>query len=263
MKAISKSYLLTQLKNLDAKVLEKKYLQASQLSVKKLETATTGYLSSYQVVQTVGKNETVLGETINIPKDFLVRAAEVKEVAKTDEPVEGYKVGDKYIDFTINTKDDDETGSHVYIALADLNTYSAGDGIDITNGAIAVSVKAKSGLEVTADGVAVVAGNGIGFDTDGKVIAKAGDGITVGEDGIAVATGNGVKIDVDGAVALDLAEGDGIAVAADGKTVSVKFGTGLRVGGDDDGSDKGKLIVDVDNIIEFEDVDIDYDVEFA
>lgn len=40
--------------------------------------------------------------TIDIPRDFLVKSAELKTVVEDDKPYEGAKVGDKYIDFIIN-----------------------------------------------------------------------------------------------------------------------------------------------------------------
>lgn len=69
----------------------------------------------------------------------------------------GAQVGDKYIDFVINSKEGDGTESHVYLAVKELlGTYTAGNGIDIS-GANAVSVKIDTananGLEAGADGV--------------------------------------------------------------------------------------------------------------
>ena len=42
---------------------------------------------------------------IDIPRDFLVKSASVKTCTTQDVPVSGYKVGDKYIDFVLNTKE--------------------------------------------------------------------------------------------------------------------------------------------------------------
>ena len=57
---------------------------------------------------------------INIPKDLLVKSASVKEVTEADQPYEGAAVGDKYIDFVINSVEGDANESHVYLAVQDL-----------------------------------------------------------------------------------------------------------------------------------------------
>lgn len=59
---------------------------------------------------------------IDIPKDFTLLDAEVKVVATEDDPVEGYKVGQKYIDFTVNAKEaaDPTKLKHMYILVDDL-----------------------------------------------------------------------------------------------------------------------------------------------
>lgn len=88
----------------------------SAVTVEKQTTAETGYFATYVIKQ----NNTQVGEKINIPKDFLVKAAEVKTVATADDPYSGAAVGDKYIDFTVNTRDASETNEHLYIPVNDL-----------------------------------------------------------------------------------------------------------------------------------------------
>lgn len=93
-------------------------------------TTESGYLKSYAVKQ----NNAQVGATINIPKDYLVKSAELKTCTVADQPVSGYKVGDKYLDFIINTKDSQtSTGDqHLYILVSDLiDTYNA-DGTTIS-----------------------------------------------------------------------------------------------------------------------------------
>lgn len=63
-------------------------------------TPADGYLKTYTIAQ--GGIER---GKINIPKDFLVKSGSVKTVVEPDEPYEGAKVGDKYIDLVINSKD--------------------------------------------------------------------------------------------------------------------------------------------------------------
>ena len=69
-------------------------------------------------------------------------------------PIEGLKVGDKYLDFIINVKSGSATDEHIYVNVADLvDTYTAGDNIKIEDNKI--SVKSKIGF-----GNEALAGNG-------------------------------------------------------------------------------------------------------
>lgn len=72
--------------------------------------------------------------TVNIPKDFLVKSATVKTVEKKDEPYKGAQVGDKYIDFVINTKEGSGiTDQHIYVAINDLiHPISGATGTEVT-----------------------------------------------------------------------------------------------------------------------------------
>ena len=50
----------------------------------------------------------------------------METVDTDDEPVEGYEVGDKYLDFVINSKDNSSTAEHLYVLVSDLiDTYTA------------------------------------------------------------------------------------------------------------------------------------------
>jgi len=123
-------------------------------SISKLETAETGFLSSYQLT----KDGTAIGDKINIPKDFLVKSAELKTADTADTPYTGAAVGDKYIDFVINSKDGSDTASHVYLPVNDLvDTYISGHGISIENYAVAVKIDATNanGLSVGENGIAL------------------------------------------------------------------------------------------------------------
>ena len=97
---------------------------ANEVTVVKLANAETGYASSYEVRQ----NGQKVGDTINIPKDFLVKSAELKTVTVADEPYEGAEVGDKYIDFVVNTYDGTATDTHIYLPVKDLvDVYTGGN----------------------------------------------------------------------------------------------------------------------------------------
>lgn len=124
----------------------------AEYSVVKLETATDGYLASYQLQ----KDGVPVGATINIPKDYLVKSASIK-TATADDP-SGFAEGTKYIDFVVNTYDTDSgTGkeSHIYLNVQDLvDVYTPGDGIEISEAnVISVKVVAENGLSVDASGV--------------------------------------------------------------------------------------------------------------
>ena len=110
---------------------------------------TAGILKAYDIKQ----GDTVKG-TINIPKDFLVKSATLETVATADSPYSGAKVGDKYIDFVVNTKDTasgSETNEHVYLPVNDLvDVYTGGDGINIDNSNIvSVDLASNKGLEIS------------------------------------------------------------------------------------------------------------------
>lgn len=124
----------------------------AEYSVVKLETATDGYLASYQLQ----KDGAPAGATINIPKDYLVKSASIK-TATADDP-SGFAEGTKYIDFVINTYDTDSGSgkeSHIYLNVQDLvDVYTAGNGIEISKAnVISVKVVAENGLSVDASGV--------------------------------------------------------------------------------------------------------------
>ena len=179
-KAITKEYLIRQLQNFDDIVLEDKYLQkvdeaikivkvnntalvpdankavnieipaAAEYTITQQAQAETGYLATY----TLEKDGVQTGAKINIPKDFLVKSVSLNTVTVDDEPVEGYVVGDKYIDFVVNTLEGDGQATHLYLLVTDLiDVYTEGNGIDITSNAISVVAKTNGGLAVDASGV--------------------------------------------------------------------------------------------------------------
>ena len=106
------------------------------VDVVKQVTAETGFAATYVVKQ----NGSQVGSKINIPKDFLVRSATMGTVSTADSPQQGFAVGDKYLDFVVNTANDDETPQHIYINVKDLiDTYTADEStITLSNGQFAV-----------------------------------------------------------------------------------------------------------------------------
>lgn len=131
-------------------------LQAIEYTVKKEVAADEGFVATYQLY----KNDSPVGEKINIPKDYLVKDAKLKTAGDSDPS--GFPNGTEYIDFIVNAKDGDGNESHIYLNIADIvaDTYTSGNGINI------------SGQEISAK---VVTGNGLSVDTDGIKMAPASD----------------------------------------------------------------------------------------
>ena len=137
-----------------------------EYTIKKLATATTGYLASYQLEKDGAK----AGEVINIPKDYLVKSAEIKTSTGTADPSK-LPEGSKYIDFVINTYDTASgtgTESHIYLDVQSLvDVYTAGNGIEISEAnAISAKVVAAKGLSVGATGIAMAL---VSADTNGAM----------------------------------------------------------------------------------------------
>jgi hypothetical protein len=110
-------------------------------------STTSGFLKSYKL-QKDGAD--ITGSTvINIPKDMVVSAGEVKTCTQANVPVQGLAVGDKYIDLTIAA-----TTDHIYIPVKDLtDVYNDGDGIDIDG---------SNNVNINLD---TSNANGLGFDS--------------------------------------------------------------------------------------------------
>lgn len=93
---------------------------AAEITVEKLEVATAGYIASYVVKQ----NNTQVGATIDIPKDYLVKDAQIKVAPEGGiKDKEGQVIipeGHKYIDFTINTVEGSGNESHIYLDILEL-----------------------------------------------------------------------------------------------------------------------------------------------
>lgn len=128
-----------------------------------IEKATTGIgdnVARYTIKQ---GGSALTNGVIDIPKDFLVKSGEVKTCSTANVPVQGYQVGDKYIDFVINSKDGSATDSHMYILVKDLvedTTYTADNTtLQLSNGQFSIkntgvdTAQLKDGA-VTSDKIA-------------------------------------------------------------------------------------------------------------
>ena len=137
--------------NSSALTISSKSVALPVFTMSKLGTATSGYAASYQLT----KDGVAVGDTIDIPKDMVVQSGEVKTCTQADTPVEGYVVGDKYIDLVIANKSD----SHLYILVSDLiDTYTAGTGINIANNVISVNLSAAEIPNLTSAKITLMTG---------------------------------------------------------------------------------------------------------
>ena len=103
----------------------------SEYTIAKLETAETGYAHTYVMT----KDGTQVGAKINIPKDLVVQSGSVQTCATANNPVQGYKKGDKYIDLVLANSNNE----HIYILVSDLiDVYTNGTGISISNNEISI-----------------------------------------------------------------------------------------------------------------------------
>ena len=128
-----------------------------EYTIVKLGTATEGYIATYQLQ----KDGVQVGVNIDIPKDYLVKSAEIKTSAGEGDP-SGLPAGSKYIDFVINTKVGTGEESHIYLDVQSLvDVYTPGNGIEISEAnIISAKVVAANGLSVDASGIAMVLASG-------------------------------------------------------------------------------------------------------
>lgn len=126
-------------------------LSSLDVTVEKQVTADEGFAATYIVKQGGAQ----VGKAINIPKDFLVKSGEVKTCEADNAPVTGYKKGDKYLDFVVNTIAGDETAKHIYIKLTDLvDVYTAAQGA--TEVQVAIDERNVVSASLVDGGVATV-----------------------------------------------------------------------------------------------------------
>lgn len=123
-------------------------------SIAQKATANTGAFKTYQLVDGAGAAVTGAAE-IDIPKDYLVKSAELKTATSTDN-FDGIDEGDVYIDFTVNSVDGSGNESHIRLNVKSLvDAYTNGNGIELNNNTFSLKVAATgaNGLSVDADGL--------------------------------------------------------------------------------------------------------------
>lgn len=120
-----------------------------EYSIEKQATAEEGFAASYRLKKTVGEEISYVGDTINIAKDMVLQSATLETVTETDIPYAGAVVGDPYIKMVFNDAD----ASALYIPVKGLvDTYTAGDGIEIVDNKISVKLAADTHGLVAVDG---------------------------------------------------------------------------------------------------------------
>ena len=126
-----------------------KEIEIPEYAIEKQDIAEDGFATSYKLKKTVNGEISYVGDTINIAKDMVLQSATLEVVVEANVPYEGAEVGDPYIDMAFN----DAAESHIYIPVNGLvDTYTAGDGIEIVDGKISVNIAKDSNGLVAVDG---------------------------------------------------------------------------------------------------------------
>lgn len=176
--------------------------------------------------------------TINVPKDMVVSAAELKTVTTADVPYAGAKVGDPYIDLTIANA----SSSHIYIPVKDLvDVYTAGNGLALNNGQFSVTINssAANGLSVTGNGIELALATG----TTAGAMSAADKAKLDDADVTAYTAGNGVAIS-NHEVSATVVAANGLSVGSKGIAMATATASTAGVGGSNGAmtaADKEKL----------------------
>ena len=203
---------------------------APEYVIEKEAAPTAGYFASY----VLKKDGAQVGAKIDIPKDYLVKSASVKESAGEEDP-SGLPAGTKYIDFVINSKDAGGSESHLYLNVNELvDAYTNGNGIEISgSNVISAKVVAGNGLSVDGTGIKMALSSG---DTAGAMSiaqysklegiedeaqANVIESITVNGEALPI-SGKAVGLPLAAADKLGLAKVDNVSLQAADGVVSVK-----------------------------------------
>lgn len=120
-----------------------------EYSIEKQEIAEEGYAASYKLKKIVGEEVSYVGDVINIAKDMMLQSATLETVTEADVPYAGAVIGDPYIKMVFN----DAGESNIYIPVKGLvDTYTAGTGIEITEGKIGIKLAENAHGLVAVDG---------------------------------------------------------------------------------------------------------------
>ena len=109
----------------NAFLTEHQSLESMAITVEQQQDPDIGFASTYVIKQ----NGSQVGPKINIPKDFLLKSADSHIVGQEPtELEEEYELteGDIYLDFVINTQEDDGTDKHLIIPFSNyIEIYTA------------------------------------------------------------------------------------------------------------------------------------------
>lgn len=122
--------------------------KAPEYTIRKLDAATEGYASSYQLQKVTDGGTTPVGDVIDIPKDLMLQSGSVQTVTETDVPYAGAQIGDTYIDLVLN----DPEASHIYIPTKGIIDTEALEDTFFTNGLTALPEGAAAGSILAAIG---------------------------------------------------------------------------------------------------------------
>lgn len=172
--------------------ITKTNIDGAEYNLIKQEVADEGYSGTYFLT----KDGVQQGDKIQIVKDMFIQSGSVKQCITKDVPVEGYEVGDKYIDMLLANSEN----QHIYINVKDLITPIE--------------------IETTGDGNVITS-----LSIDGnKITATKGNTFTKVESS---ATNGNIKIDNEEKTVYDLPK------ASSSQLGGIKIGNGLSI--DDNG----------------------------
>ena len=124
-----------------------------EYAIEKQATAEDGFAVSYKLKKTVGEEVSYVGDAINVPKDLVLKSATLETVAEADVPYTGAVVGDPYIHMVFT----DAAASDIYVPVKGLvDTYTAGNGIEIINNVVSVKIADNAHGLVAVDGALAI-----------------------------------------------------------------------------------------------------------
>ncbi len=124
-------------------------IDVPEYAIEKQAVAEDGYAVSYKLKKTVGDTSSYVGDAINIPKDMVLQSATLERVTVENVPYLGAAVGDPYIHMVFN----DVAASAVYVPVKGLvDTYTAGEGINIVDNVISVKIADNANGLVAVNG---------------------------------------------------------------------------------------------------------------
>lgn len=204
----------------------------STLSLKKVATPATGMASQYQLVGKDGT--TVLGVSIDIPKDQFLKSAEfIASATEADKAIDSSViVGDPYLKFIFQTTGADTT---TYVSVKKLvDIYVAGNGINVASNTISIKIDAsgESFLTVGTDGLKL-SGVQTAIDTAVTVEKNRAEGVESGlrtdvDSKLSGITANDASVTVNNAtatnpklnVAISKTDGNHLSLNSDGLFVT-------------------------------------------